>query len=66
MKRSVLLILALSMTGCVAVPVGGPPGVYADVVVAPPLVARPYYARPYYYGYYGHAYGYRGNWRHGR
>ncbi len=54
MKRLALLILAIAgLAGCVAVPVAGPPGVYA--APAPPaVVVQPYFSGYYYGGYYGH------------
>lgn len=63
MKRYAVLILVLGISGCVAVPVGGPPGAYADLYVSPPPLVV---ARPHYYGYSGYGWGYRGNWRHWR
>lgn len=61
MRMLAMLLAAVALSGCVAVPVVGPPGVY----VAPPapvVVVRPY---PYYgyYGYHGYYGGYRNRWR---
>ena len=58
MKMLAMLLAAVALSGCVAVPVVEPPGVY----VAPPapvVVVRPY---GYYYGY-GYYGGYRSRWR---
>lgn len=48
---SILVLAAIGLAGCVAVPVAEPPGAYAGVYVTPPPV---FVGRPHYYGYYGH------------
>lgn len=55
MKRLLLLVLAsASLTGCVVVPVGDPPGMYV-APIAPAVVLRPhghgYYGGPRYRGW---------------
>jgi len=55
MRMFAILIAALGVSGCIAVPVAEGPGVYVGVP-APTVVVRPYYG----YGGYG---GYRG-YRH--
>jgi hypothetical protein len=57
MKMLAMLLAAIGLSGCIAVPVVDSPGVY----VAPPapvVVVRPYG----YYGYYGYYGGHRNRW----
>ena len=49
MRMLAIALVAIGLSGCVAVPVVGPPGVYG-APPAPVVVVRPYG----YYGYYGY------------
>lgn len=63
MKALSLLLAAIGLSGCVAVPVVEAPGVY----VAPPAVYIGPPVRSYYhYGYRSDYYGYRGDYRYRR
>ena len=56
MKALAVLIAAIGLSGCVAVPYGEAPGVYIGVPV-PALVIQPQVR-----GYYGYRDGYRQRW----
>jgi hypothetical protein len=58
MKALALLVAAIGLTGCVAVPIAEPSGVYFGVT-APAIVVQPYVG-----GYYGYRGAYRGGDRH--
>ena len=56
MKTLATLIAAFGLSGCVAVPIVEPPGMYIGVPVQAVVV------RPQVRGYYGYAGGYRQRW----
>lgn len=56
MKIIVVLLAAVGLSGCIAVPVYDTPGVYVGVPV-PGVVVRPYGG-----GHYGYGGGYRHRW----
>ncbi|TAK79764.1 MAG: hypothetical protein EPO20_30785 [Betaproteobacteria bacterium] len=56
MKTLALLLVAASLSGCIAVPIAEPSGVYIGIP-APAVVVRPYVG-----GYYGYRGGYRGGY----
>ncbi|OGA01392.1 MAG: hypothetical protein A2Z64_09910 [Betaproteobacteria bacterium RIFCSPLOWO2_02_67_12] len=59
MKAVVLLLAVVGLSGCIAVPIAEPSGVYVGVP-APTVVVRPYVG-----GYYGYRGGYRSGYRSG-
>lgn len=59
MKILVLLLAAVGLSGCIAVPIAEPSGAYVGVgVPVPGIVVRPYVG-----GYYGYRSGYRSGYR---